>query len=74
MPYKLPEGQKSLRKKDKVPCHTFIVYKSGIVTQSGPGEELMEEVYYKFMGIIKDILPQIKIVKTKYSRLRLIVH
>lgn len=74
MPYKLPEGQKSLRKKDKVPCHTFIVYKSGIVTQSGPGEDLMEDVYYKFMNIIKDILPQIKIVKTKYSRLRLIVH
>jgi len=74
MPYTLPEGQKSLRKKDKVPCHTFIVYKSGIVTQSGPGEELMEDVYYKFMNIIADILPQIKINKSKYSRLRLIAH
>lgn len=73
IPYKLPDGQKSLRKKDKVPCHTFIVYKSGIVTQSGPGEELMEGVYYKFMNIINDILPQIKITKTKCSRLKLVV-
>lgn len=57
LPYEPPDSRKLLRKKNKQPCHTFIVYQSGLVTQSGPGGELMREAYYKFnelAGIIRD--------------------
>lgn len=43
-----------IRKKNKKTKHTFIVYKSGIVTQSGPGGEVMEDIYNKFIQLIKD--------------------
>lgn len=57
--------RKQKRKKKKVPHHTFLVYKSGSVTQSGPGGEIMEEAYYKFMNKIADIATQIKYVEVK---------
>lgn len=43
------------RKKNKVPHHTFLVYKSGAVTQSGPGGQLMKDAYYLFMNTIMEI-------------------
>jgi len=55
LPYELPTGMKVTRRKDKIPCHTFLVYKSGLVTQSGPNEELMKEAYYIFNNTINQI-------------------
>ena len=37
LPYDPPKGTAIKRRKNKVPHHTFLVYKSGSVTQSGPG-------------------------------------
>lgn len=41
--------------------HTWMIYKSGIVTQSGPSPALMAPVYYKFMNFIESIKDQIVI-------------
>lgn len=55
VPYE-PERQESIKKKkNKVPHHTFLVYRSGAVTQSGPSVEMMREIYYLFMNTISDI-------------------
>lgn len=53
IPYEVPPELQFMRKKDKIHCHTFMVQKSGVVTQSGPDEKMMEEAYYKFMNIIR---------------------
>lgn len=50
---------KLIRRKDRPTCHTFMVYKSGKVTQSGPNQELMKEVYYLFLQTISEIKPLI---------------
>lgn len=55
LPYIVPEQHKAMRKKNKNPCHIFLVYMSGLVTQSGPGEELMREAYYRFNETINSI-------------------
>lgn len=55
MPYESPQGSNTKRRKNKVPHHSFMVYTSGAVTQSGPGPELMRDVYYKFMKCIHDL-------------------
>lgn len=55
-PYESPDVKK---KKNKVKCHSFLVYKSGLVTQSGPNEDLMKEVYQKFMNIFSEIHDQV---------------
>jgi hypothetical protein len=55
----------SRKKKEK--CHTFMVYKSGIVTQSGPDIEAMREAYYLFMETIKDIKPFIMKKNTPFK-------
>jgi hypothetical protein len=54
LPYEVT-GRKKIRKKNKIPCHTFLIYMSGLVTQSGPGEELMRDAYYKFYDTIRSI-------------------
>jgi len=60
LPYEIPEGsEKSVRRKNKPPRHTFMVHKSGIVTQSGPNIDLMRSAYYRFMATIMQIRPQI---------------
>ena len=59
LPYKIPENRKSVRRKNKLPRHTFIVHKSGIVTQSGPNIDLMRDAYYLFMDTIMEIRPMI---------------
>ena len=51
-------------------CISFMVYKSGIVTQSGPSPEIMEPVYYKFMKIIEGIRDKIKIKDDKPFNLK----
>jgi len=60
LPY-TPSKERQLRKKAKQPCHTFIVYQSGLVTQSGPGDDIMEEAYYKFNNLIKKLVDDIMI-------------
>ena len=41
--------------------HTWMIYKSGIVTQSGPSPALMAPVYYKFMEFIDSVRGKIAI-------------
>lgn len=43
------------KKKSKVDHHTFIIYRSGSVTQSGPEIEVIEEAYYLFWQKIMEI-------------------
>ena len=45
---------------------------SGIVTQSGPGEELMRDAYYKFMSTIYSLPDTIRINARPRTRLRII--
>jgi len=47
------------RRKNKIPHHTFLIYRSGSVTQSGPGGQLMKDAYYLFMNTILEIRPLI---------------
>jgi len=58
--YKPPFNSTVKRRKNKVPHHTFLVYRSGSVTQSGPGGELMKDAYYKFMNFISEIKSDIE--------------
>lgn len=60
LPYEPREGTSIKRRKNKIPHHTFLVYKSGSVTQSGPGGELMKEAYYSFMNLIVQLRPYIE--------------
>jgi len=60
LPYDPPAGTSIKRRKNKIPHHTFLVYRSGSVTQSGPGGRLMEEAYYLFMNTIAQLQPYIQ--------------
>ena len=42
-------------KKQKIKYHTFMVYQSGLVTQSGPGDKAMEDAYNLFIQTIQSI-------------------
>ncbi len=55
LPYKLPDNKKGVRRKNKPTRHTFMVHKSGIVTQSGPNIDMMREAYYLFMSTIMQV-------------------
>lgn len=55
LPYEPEEDSSGVRKKKKVFRHIFLVYKSGLVTQSGPNEILMEEAYNMFNDAIRSI-------------------
>jgi len=74
LPYEVPDHHKSMRRKNKNPCHTFLVYASGLVTQSGPGEELMRDAYYLFNETIMSIRDKIMIPNIprplKYVKIR----
>ncbi len=60
LPYEPAEGAGTgVRRKNKPPRHTFMVHKSGIVTQSGPNIDLMRGAYYRFMATIMQIRPLI---------------
>jgi hypothetical protein len=49
--------------------HIFIIYKSGLVTQSGPDEKLMGEAYKIFLSVVNEI--RTKIIKEVQSVRRL---
>jgi hypothetical protein len=53
LPYHVEREQK--KRKNKKPCHSFLVYQSGLVTQSGPDEELMKDAYKQFISIFNEI-------------------
>lgn len=53
LPYKVKDPSK--KKKSKKPCHTFLVYQSGLVTQSGPDEDMMKEAYLEFMSVYDEV-------------------
>lgn len=65
LPYVTPQNMTIKRRKGKIPHHTFLVYRSGSVTQSGPGGELMKQAYYQFMNTISQLLPNIIYHNTK---------
>jgi hypothetical protein len=52
LPYVVKDPLK--KKKSKKPCHTFLVYQSGLVTQSGPDEEMMKEAYLEFISVYEE--------------------
>jgi hypothetical protein len=60
LPYNPPAGTLIKRRKTKIPHHTFLVYKSGSITQSGPGGVLMRDAYYLFMNVISQLKPYIE--------------
>lgn len=62
--YTTDKTSKIQRRKNKIPHHSILVYRSGSVTQSGPNKESVQKVYYEFMNIIQKIAPQIKQVST----------
>lgn len=55
LPYETPSHVIIKRRKNRVPHHTFLVYRSGSVTQSGPGGTLMRDAYYLFMNTISKL-------------------
>ena len=60
LPYVRDESFERIRKKNEVPKHTLMVYKSGKVTQSGPGFEQMKICYDKFRTEILRLRPYIE--------------
>lgn len=60
LPYEPPAGTAIKRRKNKIPHHTWLVYKSGSVTQSGPGGGLMRDAYYLFMNTMAQLEPYIR--------------
>ncbi len=60
LPYAPNESIKFKRKKNVIPHITFIVYKSGAVTFSGPGGNVMRDAYYLLMKIIMQIREEIE--------------
>lgn len=59
LPYIPKDEEVVVRKKNKTHCHCFLVYKSGVVTQTGPGGEEMKEAYNLFWQSILDIKDRI---------------
>jgi hypothetical protein len=51
----LPIDKNNDKKKQKTKYHTFMVYQSGLVTQSGPGDKQMEDAYNLFSQTIQSI-------------------
>jgi len=51
----LPLNNNVDKKKQKTKYHTFMVYQSGLVTQSGPGDKEMEDAYNLFIDTIESI-------------------
>jgi hypothetical protein len=55
-----PHSETMKRKKDS-PHVTFTVYRSGILTISGPHHEIIDPIYEKFIKIIENIRPHIEL-------------
>ena len=72
LPYEPPADSAIKRRKGKIPHHTFLVYRSGSVTQSGPGGKLMETAYYLFINTIISIIPFIHYINPQTPRTNLL--
>ena len=60
LPYEIPEHLSYfIAKKNKPKKHSFLVYRSGLVTQSGPCEELSRDAYNLFNKTIRSLKPYI---------------
>lgn len=59
LPYPADQKTSHIRKRKTNPCHTFMVYQSGNVTQSGPNNKLMSEAFEKFKNIINEMQEKI---------------
>lgn len=53
LPY---ESTAKKKNKNKRSCHKFLIYKSGLVTQTGPNEESMKPVYESFISLIQEFV------------------
>lgn len=62
LPY---QSEQQTKRRNKTKRHTFMVSRSGSVTQSGPNDELMREAYYRFMSTISRIYHIIKVDEAK---------
>lgn len=65
LPYTPIPGQHITGKNKKKTNHTFTIHKSGSVTQSGPGGDIMKDAYYLFMKVIGEIRDEIEYDKNK---------
>lgn len=63
VPYTADADETIKRKESK--SISWMVYKSGIVTQSGPSPKLMREVYYDFMNFIESVRDLIRLKDDK---------
>ena len=59
LPYEPPPDRVMKVRKNNACKHTFLCYRTGSVTQSGPGGEIMKEAYYRFMTLIRELKPLI---------------
>jgi hypothetical protein len=62
VPYEADNNEIIKRKSHNV---SFMVYKSGIVTQSGPSPAIMKNIYYDFMNFINEHREEIKLKDDK---------
>lgn len=69
LPYTPDMENDSKRNKNKIPHHTFLVYRSGSVTQSGPGGEIMKEAYYLFISTIRTLYNDIVYTHVPYENM-----
>lgn len=69
--YEPTQEMKKIRKKYKIPKHTFMVYKSGLVTQSAPNRQFAREAYYIFRSAIDSIKHKI-VQKGRHHNLKFI--
>lgn len=63
VPYEMEKGENIKRKESK--SISWMVYKSGNVTQSGPSPALMRDVYYDFMNFINSVRDEVKLRDNK---------
>lgn len=73
LPYTPDDDERTVRRKNKVPCHCFLVYKSGVVTQTGPGKEKMKEAYDLFWNCILEIKDKITLNEAPIQRKRVVI-
>lgn len=59
LPYEPRENKTIKRRRNKTPHHTFLVYMSGNVTQSGPGGQITKDAYYSFMKVVESIKEEV---------------
>lgn len=62
------------KKKNKVKKITFLVYKEGSVTMSGPGGDIMKEAYNRFISAVNSIRVWVQVKSSETSQTKKILH